>query len=850
MTSTVLNYTAPGGSWAELVAPFTVSGDRLLAAYIQFDPASAPTAGQSVAGRATCICQAYKGVDPTTPIDVAAVTQIAAGTPITVGSITTVTDGAKLVGAAAADSAGAVITCPASMTELEESNGSGRRTEVADEHRPTAGASGTREWTLSAGALAMLAFTAALRPAATGGPVTGVGSGSFGGTLAGSGTVGKVATAAGAFGGTFAAAGVGRALAAGTGLFGGTLTASAVSRTYGRTSGNSFGFQALAAGLRVSARVVSVDFNDVGDWTAFPTEEYVSTADGTTITRTLAGGEGVFSSAAVSTTANDRRLFLYDPSFQPANVDVLARFGRVVGSPGDTQRGFVARVKVADASLGQAPIHWTNVIFGADGHSITGVWEWNTAHSVLHTNQTGGNGLYSPAAAVVGAAGTVTVTTSVPHLIRPDHIVQVVSSAMSLNVQVSGGITVVDDYTFSFPNATVGSGAGYFQWLFTPAGSRSYMRMRLRSNVITTKYWMEGHPEPADGDTLRTTTTTLATTLLSGAALKTDGGRVGIVVAHMGDDSSLLVDNFQAIDLAVVATATGSFGGTFAASGTVRTYGTAAGSFGATFTAAGVGRAVGGGAGSFGGTFTASGIGRAVGSGTGQFGATLAAAGLRRPAGTAAGAFGFGATGQAVSRAYGSATGLFGATFTAVGTIQGVVVGVAVAQFGFTATAQATSRTYGTAVGSFGGSLTAAGVGVARGTATGTFGGTFTASGAPGTAATASGLFGGTATAAGIRRAQGSAAAGFGFTATAAGTVQGIEQGAGSAAFGFTAAATAVVVTYGTAVGALGFVALALGRLVAPPGSTTVATHGTTRRRHTVGEDRRHVTVGTTRRTT
>lgn len=678
----------------------------------------------------------------------------------------------------------------------------------------------------------------------------------------------------------------------------------------GATSGNSFGFAGLAAGLPASpGRVRDVDFNTAGDTSAaFGTVEMVSPPDNT-ITLSESGGEGVFAATAAGAVGvNDRRLYLFDSAFQPANVDVLGRFGRVVGAPGDTQRGFVARVKQADASLGQAPIFWTNVIFGADGNGITGVWEWPTALNVLHTNQTGGSSLYGPDATVVGAGGTVTVTTTVPHLLANSHIIQVVSPGLSLDVQVAAAITVVDDYTFTFSNATTGSSTGYFRWLFTPPGVRTWMRMRLHANVITAKYWMDGHAEPADGDTLRTTTTTLATTLLSGAALRTGGGRVGYVVAHMGKDSQVLVDNFSAVDLAVRAAAAGSFGGTFTAAGTSRTYGTGAGAFGGTFSAVGVGRSTGTASGSFGGSLAASGVGRSAATATGAFGGVLAAAGVGRARGTATGGFGGTLTAAGVGRAVAAATGSFGGTLTAAGvrrtagtgagqyaatfTATGVstAVGTAAASFGatFTATgapgrhgtatgtfgfagaAQGVGRAYGAATGAFGfaaaatgssagvvvgvatgqygGTLAAVAVSRAYGTAGAAFGATFTAVAVAVTHGAASGAFGGALTATGTRRVHAAAAASLGFTATATGDSQGVAQGQAAATFGFVATVTAVTVRYGTAVGALGFVALALGRLTTGP--TIVATHGTTRRRHTVGEDRRHTTVGTTRRTT
>src|SRR6266567_2631194 len=101
MSTTVAAFTGPGGSWVQLVAPTANAANQIVAVYYQFDPGSAPVGSTSgVTDRQTCICQAYGGVDPTNPVDVAAAISTAAGTPLAVTGITTATDGARLVSGA------------------------------------------------------------------------------------------------------------------------------------------------------------------------------------------------------------------------------------------------------------------------------------------------------------------------------------------------------------------------------------------------------------------------------------------------------------------------------------------------------------------------------------------------------------------------------------------------------------------------------------------------------------------------------------------------------------------------------------------------------------------------------
>jgi hypothetical protein len=111
-------------------------------------------------------CSVYRGVDNTTPQDAAwQSSQVTSATP-DCPSITTVTSGAWLINHLARNNAADLVaTPPAGMDKRYEANAEQRTIAGASESRPTAGATGTRVWTLPGSALC-LAITMALRPAA------------------------------------------------------------------------------------------------------------------------------------------------------------------------------------------------------------------------------------------------------------------------------------------------------------------------------------------------------------------------------------------------------------------------------------------------------------------------------------------------------------------------------------------------------------------------------------------------------------------------------------------------------------------------------------------------------------
>ena len=164
--------TPPSG-WTALYSPtsFGTGNAVSIAAYYRFSPPSAPAISHTgTAGRIAALCQAYSGVNSTTPIDVTPVVTGATGTSIVANGVTTTVANTLLISGVVRDigSATANPTIPAGMTSvvITGNGNNGRCSGLAQEARPTAGASGTRTWADSAGAtLNAQAFVTALREA-------------------------------------------------------------------------------------------------------------------------------------------------------------------------------------------------------------------------------------------------------------------------------------------------------------------------------------------------------------------------------------------------------------------------------------------------------------------------------------------------------------------------------------------------------------------------------------------------------------------------------------------------------------------------------------------------------------
>jgi PKD repeat protein len=161
--------TPPDG-WTPIVAPLKPDSGAEVVAYYHViqsgETASSYSWALSSAQKWGGGITAYRGVDALNPLDVAspatAIDGTGTATSITVPGITTVTNGAMLVGGLGADGATATTTQPNGWTEAFDSVG-GKMSEHAYVYQGTAGPSGPATWTISAGR-AMAVWLTALRP--------------------------------------------------------------------------------------------------------------------------------------------------------------------------------------------------------------------------------------------------------------------------------------------------------------------------------------------------------------------------------------------------------------------------------------------------------------------------------------------------------------------------------------------------------------------------------------------------------------------------------------------------------------------------------------------------------------
>ncbi|MBB3083226.1 PKD domain-containing protein [Geodermatophilus sabuli] len=160
----------PSGWTATLTKPLALgSGARVFAYHrIVGDPATEPAAATwtlSAAQRWGGGMTAFTGVDPAAPFDTpisTAVDSTYAATALTVPGVTTVTDGALLVGGLGLDNVTAGVGAPSAWTEAWESTGA-QVSELAHRQTSAAGSTGALTWTLSR-ATAAGGWVRALRP--------------------------------------------------------------------------------------------------------------------------------------------------------------------------------------------------------------------------------------------------------------------------------------------------------------------------------------------------------------------------------------------------------------------------------------------------------------------------------------------------------------------------------------------------------------------------------------------------------------------------------------------------------------------------------------------------------------
>jgi PKD repeat protein len=164
--------TVPAGWTAVLSGPLTLVGNARVFVYshVVGDPATEPADygwQLSAAQKWNAAVTAFSGVDTADPFDTAASTAVSTSystTRLTVPGVSTVTDGAMLVGGFGMDSSAAGVTPPADWTEAVESSG-GQTAVLAHRSMPTTGPGGAATWAQPK-ATASAGWIRALRPAA------------------------------------------------------------------------------------------------------------------------------------------------------------------------------------------------------------------------------------------------------------------------------------------------------------------------------------------------------------------------------------------------------------------------------------------------------------------------------------------------------------------------------------------------------------------------------------------------------------------------------------------------------------------------------------------------------------
>jgi hypothetical protein len=166
--------------WSAVAGPTDNGAGQSLAVYKKKGATTAPVAtSTAAAGRMSMIITAHGPLDPTTDIDVTgtvATSGTASGT-VTAGSVN-VSAGATLLSVGMGDTSTKTMVTPSGMTSLKATTGAdgGRALAVARQSFASAGASGSKTWTLSpTGSLYMAAVNIALKASVTtsgGGVVT------------------------------------------------------------------------------------------------------------------------------------------------------------------------------------------------------------------------------------------------------------------------------------------------------------------------------------------------------------------------------------------------------------------------------------------------------------------------------------------------------------------------------------------------------------------------------------------------------------------------------------------------------------------------------------------------------
>lgn len=262
---------------------------------------------------------------------------------------------------------------------------------------------------------------------------------------------------------------------------------------------------------------------------------------GAAVTTTSTGSALRLTSTAVSD--DDRRLYLLDAGYSPADVEVRLCYST---NSGGAQVGVAAR-----ASTSQAAIGWQNVLFGANASMLAGFWQYDGNLGATFALNQMANSLNFRSGTITAASGsgsTVTVTTAEPHLLRVGSGVRVTVTGLADSAETV--TSVPGPYTFTFSDAAAGNlGSGTWRAgsVAVPVTVHRWLAMRVEGTTHTIKQWEVGETEPAWNDAARTATNTIPASLSIGAATPNATGQVGVLVAHFGTTSrQITLRSFEA----------------------------------------------------------------------------------------------------------------------------------------------------------------------------------------------------------------------------------------------------------------------------------------------------------------
>jgi hypothetical protein len=135
---------------------------------------------------------------------------------------------------------------------------------------------------------------------------------------------------------------------------------------------------------------------------------------------------------------------------------------------------------------------------------------------------------------------TATFATRTPHQLPLGGAILAIEGVGSFGIETV--TSVPDATTFAFPSAITGSWTGgSYAWVFAP--QRRKVAARLVGDRVSWKQWVPWDEEPSWADPSRSASATLPATLAGSGGPPPTFGRVGLLVAHLGDGGQVRVND-------------------------------------------------------------------------------------------------------------------------------------------------------------------------------------------------------------------------------------------------------------------------------------------------------------------